>query len=75
MTAEISGGDAAYLKDVVTRLDRIFAGQKPVARSGRRKRRLTTPRRLKAQVQGRTAAEFGVRQSRQTRSFPRILPA
>jgi hexulose-6-phosphate isomerase len=31
VTTEISGGDAAYLKDVVTRLDRIFAGQKPVA--------------------------------------------
>jgi hexulose-6-phosphate isomerase len=31
VTTEISGGDAAYLKDVVARLDRIFAGQKPVA--------------------------------------------
>jgi L-ribulose-5-phosphate 3-epimerase len=31
VTTEISGGDAAYLKDVVGRLDRIFAGQKPVA--------------------------------------------
>jgi len=30
VTTEISGGDAAYLKDVVARLDRIFAGQKPV---------------------------------------------
>jgi hexulose-6-phosphate isomerase len=30
VTAEISGGDAAYLKDVAVRLDRIFAGQKPV---------------------------------------------
>ena len=30
VTTEISGGDAAYLKDVVGRLDRIFAGQKPV---------------------------------------------
>jgi L-ribulose-5-phosphate 3-epimerase len=30
VTAEISGGDAAYLKDVVARLDRIFAGQKPL---------------------------------------------
>jgi hexulose-6-phosphate isomerase len=29
VTTEISGGDAAYLKDVVARLDRIFAGQKP----------------------------------------------
>ena len=31
VTTEISGGDAAYLKDVVARLDRIFAGQKPVS--------------------------------------------
>jgi hexulose-6-phosphate isomerase len=31
VTTEISGGDAAYLKDVVARLDRIFAGQKPFA--------------------------------------------
>ena len=30
ITTEINGGDAAYLKDVVARLDRIFAGQKPV---------------------------------------------
>ncbi len=30
VTTEINGGDAAYLKDVVARLDRIFAGQKPV---------------------------------------------
>jgi len=30
VTTEISGGDAAYLKDVVARLDRIFAGQKPI---------------------------------------------
>jgi hexulose-6-phosphate isomerase len=30
VTTEISGGDAAYLKDVVARLDRIFAGEKPV---------------------------------------------
>jgi len=29
VTTEISGGDAAYLKDVVARLDRILAGQKP----------------------------------------------
>ena len=29
VTTEISGGDAAYLKDVVARLDKIFAGQKP----------------------------------------------
>jgi hexulose-6-phosphate isomerase len=31
VTTEIGGGDAAYLKDVVARLDRFFAGQKPVA--------------------------------------------
>lgn len=31
VTTEISGGDAAYLKDVVARLDRFFAGQKPVS--------------------------------------------
>jgi hexulose-6-phosphate isomerase len=30
ITTEISGGDAAYLKDVVARLDKIFAGQKPI---------------------------------------------
>lgn len=30
ITTEINGGDAAYLKDVVARLDRFFAGQKPV---------------------------------------------
>jgi L-ribulose-5-phosphate 3-epimerase len=29
VTTEINGGDAAYLKDVVARLDKIFAGQKP----------------------------------------------
>jgi hexulose-6-phosphate isomerase len=29
VTTEISGGDATYLKDVVARLDKIFAGQKP----------------------------------------------
>ena len=29
VTTEISGGDAAYLKDVVARLDRFLAGQKP----------------------------------------------
>ena len=28
VTTEIDGGDAAYLKDVVVRLDRFFAGQK-----------------------------------------------
>jgi hexulose-6-phosphate isomerase len=31
VTTEINGGDAADLKDVVSRLDRIFAGQKPIA--------------------------------------------
>lgn len=30
VTTEIEGGDATYLKDVVARLDKIFAGQKPV---------------------------------------------
>ena len=30
VTTEISGGDATYLKDVVARLDRIFAGEKPL---------------------------------------------
>jgi hexulose-6-phosphate isomerase len=30
VTTEIEGGDAAYLQDVARRLDRIFAGQKPV---------------------------------------------
>ena len=30
MTTEISGGDAAYLKDVVARFDRFLAGQRPV---------------------------------------------
>jgi hexulose-6-phosphate isomerase len=29
VTAEISGGDATYLKDVAARIDRFFAGQKP----------------------------------------------
>ena len=33
VTTEIDGGDAAYLKDVVGRLDKIFAGQKPVGGS------------------------------------------
>lgn len=32
MTTEISAGDAAYLKDVVARLDRFLAGQPPVAK-------------------------------------------
>src|SRR5882762_1379773 len=31
MTTEISGGDAAYLKDVVARFDRFLAGEKPVS--------------------------------------------
>ena len=30
-TVEISGGDAAYLKDVSARFDRFLAGEKPVA--------------------------------------------
>ena len=30
VTTEISGGDTGYLKDVVARIDRIFAGQKPL---------------------------------------------
>ena len=30
ITTEINGGDAAYLKDVVARLDKFFAGQKLV---------------------------------------------
>ena len=30
MTTEVTGGDAAYLKDVATRVDRFLAGQKPV---------------------------------------------
>jgi L-ribulose-5-phosphate 3-epimerase len=34
VTTEISGGDAAYLKDVVARLDRFLAGQAPVAKTG-----------------------------------------
>lgn len=29
-TTEVSGGDAAYLKDVAARVDRFIAGQKPV---------------------------------------------
>ena len=31
VTTEVSGGDAAYLKDVATRVDRFLAGQKPVS--------------------------------------------
>jgi hexulose-6-phosphate isomerase len=34
VTTEIAGGDAAYLKDVVARLDRFLAGQKPVVSAG-----------------------------------------
>ena len=30
VTTEVSGGDAAYLKDVAARVDRFLAGQKPV---------------------------------------------
>lgn len=30
VTTEVAGGDAAYLKDVVARVDRFLAGQKPV---------------------------------------------
>lgn len=32
ITAEIDGGDAAYMKDVAARLERISAGQPPVAK-------------------------------------------
>ncbi len=32
ITAEIEAGDAAYLKDVAARMDRIIAGQSPVAK-------------------------------------------
>ena len=31
VTTEVSGGDAAYLKEVSTRVDRFLAGQKPVS--------------------------------------------
>ena len=34
VTTEISGGDAAYLKDVVARFDRFLAGQPPVPKAG-----------------------------------------
>jgi hexulose-6-phosphate isomerase len=34
VTTEISGGDGAYLKDVVARFDRFIAGQPPVAKAG-----------------------------------------
>lgn len=33
VTTEINGGDAAYLKDVVARLDRFLAGQPPVPKA------------------------------------------
>jgi hexulose-6-phosphate isomerase len=33
MTTELSGGDAAYLKDLSARVDRILAGEKPFART------------------------------------------
>ena len=35
MTTEIKGGDLTYLKDVSARVDRIIAGQKPVATPSR----------------------------------------
>jgi len=34
MTTEILGGDAAYLKDVVARLNRFLAGEPPVMKTG-----------------------------------------
>jgi hexulose-6-phosphate isomerase len=34
VTTEISGGDSAYLKDVVARFDRFLAGQPPVPKAG-----------------------------------------
>jgi hexulose-6-phosphate isomerase len=33
VTTEVAGGDAAYLKDVATRVDRFIAGQPPVPRA------------------------------------------
>ena len=33
VTTEVSGGDAAYLKDVASRVDRFLAGRKPVERA------------------------------------------
>jgi L-ribulose-5-phosphate 3-epimerase len=38
MTTEISGGDAAYLKDVVARFDRFLAGEKPAGDAGAEKK-------------------------------------
>lgn len=32
-TTEIAGGDAAYLKDVVSRVERFYAGQTPISRA------------------------------------------
>jgi L-ribulose-5-phosphate 3-epimerase len=34
MTTELSGGDAAYLKDVSARVDKILAGEKPFTKTG-----------------------------------------
>jgi L-ribulose-5-phosphate 3-epimerase len=34
MTTELSGGDAAYLKDVSARVDKILAGEKPFTKAG-----------------------------------------
>jgi hexulose-6-phosphate isomerase len=34
MTTELSGGDAAYLKDVSARVDKILAGEKPFNKAG-----------------------------------------
>jgi hypothetical protein len=33
MTTELSGGDAAYLKDVSARVDKILAGEKPFTKT------------------------------------------
>jgi L-ribulose-5-phosphate 3-epimerase len=38
MTTEISGGDAAYLRDVGVRFDRFLAGEKPVAEGATEKK-------------------------------------
>jgi hexulose-6-phosphate isomerase len=34
MTTEVAGGDAAYLKDLATRVDRFLTGQKPINTPG-----------------------------------------
>ena len=34
MTTELSGGDAAYLKDVSARVDKILAGERPFVKTG-----------------------------------------